>query len=105
MGGDIYSNRLACEFRDQSAEVFSGQLPAGGRGNPERGVLGITTAEDLVVYVDISVDEVGHELRHLTLVDEIGLGIIRWNPEPPATFDVHECIPNPEGSEVFYPNG
>ena len=55
--------------------------------------------------VDVFVDCFGHELRYLTLIDEIGLGIISWNVEPPSTIDVDERVRDRERGEVFYPNG
>ena len=55
--------------------------------------------------VDVFVDCFGHELRYLTLVDEMGLRVISRNVEPPSAIDVDERVRDREGGEVLYPNG
>ena len=66
---------------------------------------GVATAEDCAVNVDVFVDNVGDELRYLTLIDAIGFGIISGNVEPPSAIDVDKRGPDREGGEVLYPNG
>ena len=68
-------------------------------------LFGIAMIEDRAVCVDVFVDCIGDELRYLTLVDEIGLGIISWHVEPPSAVDVDERVRDREGGEVLYPNG
>src|ERR1700738_1359684 len=60
--------------------------------------------EDRAVCVDVFVDCIGDELRYLTLVDEIRLGIISWHVEPPSAVDVDERVRDGEGGEVLYSN-
>ena len=66
---------------------------------------GIAAAEDRAVSIDVFVDYVGDELRYLSLIDAVGLGVIRWNVEPPSAIDVDECVRDREGGKVLYPNG
>jgi hypothetical protein len=57
------------------------------------------------VCADVFVDCVGDEFWYLSLVHQIGLGIISWNVEPPSAVDVDERVRDRQGGEILYPNG
>ena len=65
----------------------------------------IVPAEDRTVCFDITVDRVSDELRHLTFIGAVGLGIFGWNVEPPAAVDVDEGVRDSESGKVLYPDG
>src|SRR4051812_39904422 len=100
MRRDIHTNCFARDFRDQGAEVFGGQLPAGGRRDPERELFGIATAQDGAVRFDVTVDYVGDELRYLTFIDAAGLRVFGRNVEPPTAIDVDEGVCDRTGGKV-----
>src|SRR6266404_9369650 len=62
-------------------------------------------AEDRTVRFDIAVDCVGDELRYLSFIDAVGLGICGWNVEPPAAIDFDEGVRDSESGKVLYPDG
>ena len=88
--------RVGSDLADElGAETFVRAFQHRDSYDPQRApvrawLFGIATIENRAVCVDVFVDCAGNELWYLTLVDEIGLGIIRWNVEPPSAVDVDE---------------
>src|SRR5438034_11554386 len=101
MGRYVDPDGLPRQFRDQGTQVLHGVSSARRRRDPERAIIGVAATKHRVVRLDVVVDYFSDEPRHLTFVDTMGLGFLRWNVQPPSATRVDKSLSDRQCRKVL----